>query len=157
NVPPQLAIVRGLTLRGHRVFVLGPTSLRQPVEDAGAVFKPYRFASEHDSRSPERDLIKDWEPRTPLGIAAPIRDRVLFGPSSLFAKAALAILESESIDAVAADFVLFGAYLAAECAGVPLISLVHSIYPFPAPGLPAFGMGLLPASSGIARLRDRIL
>jgi MGT family glycosyltransferase len=157
NVPPQLAIARGLTKRGHRVFVLGPASVRRSVEDAGAVFKPYRFASEHDSRSPERDLIKDWEPRTPLGVAARIRDRVLFGPSSLFAKDTLAVMEGESIDTVVADFVLFGAYLAAERAGVPLVSLVHSIYPFPATGLPAFGMGLLPADSGIARLRDRVL
>jgi hypothetical protein len=121
NVPPQLAIARGLTQRGHRVFVLGPASVRHPVEDAGAVFKPYRFASEHDSRSPDCDLIKDWEPRTPLGVAARIRDRVLFGPSSLFAKDTLALLESESIDTVVADFVLFGGYLAAERADVPLV------------------------------------
>jgi MGT family glycosyltransferase len=54
------------------------------------------------------------------------------------------------------DFMLFGAGFAAEKAGVPAAMLVHTIYPFPAPGMPPFGNGWSPRSGLMGSARDKL-
>lgn len=51
-------------------------------------------------------------------------------------------LTRRRIDLVVHDFTFFGAWLAAEAAGVPSAAVFHSGLPFPAPGQPPFGSGL---------------
>jgi MGT family glycosyltransferase len=50
-----------------------------------------------------------------------------------------------------------GAMVAAEGAGIPFVVLFPNIYPLPAYGMPAFGIGLRPARGPFGRLRDDAL
>jgi hypothetical protein len=52
--------------------------------------------------------------------------------------------------------VLFGALFAAEKAAVPAAILIHTIYPFPAPGLPPYGIGWTPLAGPLGRLREAV-
>lgn len=51
-------------------------------------------------------------------------------------------LERTGTDVVIADYAYFGAWLAAERAGVPFVALYHSGLPFPVEDRPPFGSGL---------------
>src|SRR3712207_5466346 len=93
SVPPLLAIIRGLADRGHDVRVIGSASLRHRVEAAGARFRPYAYGAGHDPSSPDTDLFKDWEPRTPFGVFARVRDRLVCGPALELARDTLDELE----------------------------------------------------------------
>jgi MGT family glycosyltransferase len=55
---------------------------------------------------------------------------------------------------VVSDFVLLGAIAAAEAAGIPAVVLMHTIPPRPVPGVPPYGLGLLPARGTFGFLRD---
>jgi hypothetical protein len=68
----------------------------------------------------------------------------------------VAELQREPADVVVADFVLIGALAAAEAAHLPAAALVHVTYPSPAPGLPPFGYGSVPATGPLGALRDRL-
>lgn len=74
-------VVRRAVARGHQVRVLGTEGLRSRFEAAGADFRPYRYAPDNDTRSAATDLVREWEARTPLGMFARVRDRVMFGPA----------------------------------------------------------------------------
>src|SRR5207248_3054007 len=77
-------VVRRAAARGHQVRVLGTEGLRDRFESAGASFRVYRYAPDNDCRSAETDIIKEWEARTPLGVFARVRDRVMVGPGPEF-------------------------------------------------------------------------
>jgi MGT family glycosyltransferase len=68
----------------------------------------------------------------------------------------LATLERRSADVVAFDFLLSGGLFAAEKAAVPAAMLIHTTFPFPAPGLPPFGMGWAPMGGPLGRLREQV-
>lgn len=156
NVPPQLAVARCLATRGHDVRVLAPGVLKQRTENAGATFVPYTRAPEHDSSSPQADLLQDWAARTPLGAASRARDRLMVGTAEAFARDVLAEVEARPADVVVTDYLVLGAMLGAEQAGIPTVALVHHIYPFPDRALPPFGMGFQPATGVAGRFRDAI-
>ncbi len=157
NVPPQLAVARRLVSRGHQVRVLAPRVLEERIAAAGCQFVAYQRAPEHESASPDRDLIKDWAARSPLGAAARVRDRVMAAPALAFAQDVLAALEEHPADVVVPDYLLLGAYLGGERASLPTATLIHHIYPLPDPAIPPFGMGFQPATHALSRLRDAVL
>jgi MGT family glycosyltransferase len=157
SVPPLLAMLRVMSERGHDVRVLGTPTLRARVEAAGGRFVAYAYGAGHDPSSPETDLFRDWEPRTPFGVFARVRDRLLCGPALAIARETLAEAEREPPDVIAVDLFLFGAMAAAERIGVPWAALSHTVYPLPAPGRPPFGMGLRPARGPLGRVRDAAL
>lgn len=157
NVPPQLAVMRRLVARGHEVRVLAPRVLEERIAAAGCRFVAYDRAPEHESASPERDLLKDWAARTPLGAAACVRDRVMAGPAQDFAQDVLAVVEEYPADVVVADYLLLGAHLGAERASLRTAALIHHIYPLPDPALPPFGMGFQPARDALGSLRDALM
>lgn len=156
NAPPQLALARRLTERGHRVRVLAPRALQAAIEAAHCVFVPVHAVPEHDSSSVRDDLAKDWEARTPIGAAARGRDRIIFGSALAYAQDVSAAIAEERPDVVVTDFLLLGAYVAAERAGIPLAALIHTIYPLPARGMPPYGMGFQPARGPVGRIRDAV-
>ena len=156
NVQPQLVIARRLVARGHRVTVLAPRSLADRITAAGCEFSPYQRVPEHDSRSADTDLLKDWEPLTPFGMMARTRERLSVGPALAYARDTLDAIGRHGADVVAADFLLLGAFAAAEQAGLPAAALMHMIYVLPAPQLPPMGTGFMPRHDFIGRLRDRI-
>ena len=84
NTAPQLGIARALVGRGHEVVFLGNECQREKVEASGAAFRPYRHAPANDASSPETDLLRDWEAKTPLGRVRP-RAR----PADVWARRAL--------------------------------------------------------------------
>ncbi len=156
NVPPQLVIAKRLVRAGHEVRILAPSVLKDAVIATGATFEPYWKAPEHDTGNPELDLMKDWEVAG-LAAAARVRDRLMIGTAAAFCSDLLELIERQRPNALVVDYALFGGFLAGERAALPTIGLIHSIYPFPAPGIPAFGLGLLPARGLPGALRDRFL
>src|SRR4030095_8370486 len=60
-------------------------------------------------------------------------------------------------DLLACSMFCLGGMVAAEAAGIPFDVLLPNIYLLPAKGMPAFGIGLLPARGALGRLRDRAL
>ena len=106
------------------------------------------------SLRPEDVLVRDWEIRNPLKLFGAMRDALLCGPTSLFARETLAVIDAFRPDVVAPDMVLIGAMIAAEKAGVPQAVLIPNLYPFPSKGRPMIGSGAMPAEGPIGRLRD---
>jgi MGT family glycosyltransferase len=157
NTAPQLAIARTLVARGHDVRMLGHGVQQAKVEATGARFLSYRHAPDADSSQPETDLMRDWEAKTPIGAFARLRDRLMFGPSGLFARDVLEAVEKEPADVVVWDYLLVGAGIAAEKSDAASVSVVHTVYPLPRPGVPPFGVGLQPARGAAGRARDAVL
>ncbi len=157
NVAPQLAIATTLVERGHEVTFLGSTCQREKVEATGARFRAYAHAPDHDASSPDTDLLRDWEAKTPIGAFGRVRDRLMFGPSLLFARDVLEALEDEPADVVAWDYLLGGCGIGAESAGVRSVALVHTVYPVPTRGVPPFGLGLPLARGVLGSTRDAVL
>ncbi|HET9111973.1 MAG TPA: nucleotide disphospho-sugar-binding domain-containing protein [Ktedonobacterales bacterium] len=156
NVPPQLALARRLIERGHRVSVLAPHVLKPAIETAGCAFLPLRAAPDHNSASQSDDPLKDWDTRTPIEAAARVRDNLIFGTAQAYYSDVTAAIDAARPDVIATDYLLLGAYVAAERAHLPLAALVHTVYPLPAPGMPPYGMGFQPAKGVLGRARDAL-
>lgn len=155
-VPPQLAVAKRLVRAGHAVSVLAPRSLAERVSSSGASFEPYRRAPEHDASDPKLDLLRDWEVRGPAARAR-MRDNVAYGTAAAICDDVLALVGENRPDVVVTDYLLFGSYIAAEKAGLPLAALMHSIFTLPRPGVPPFGPGLRVAHGTFGDLRDTLL
>lgn len=156
-VPPLLSVARALRERGHGVRVLADRSLHDEVTAAGVEPVAWTTAPQGDATDPAKDVIKDFEARTPLGEFARLRDRIVCGPAADYARDTLAELRARPADALVAEHMLLGALTGGEAAGIPLVSLVTSLYPLPTSGAPPPGPGLTPASGVLGRLRDRVL
>ena len=148
-------VVQRAVRRGHQVRVLGTEGLRSRFESAGASFRVYRHVPDNDCRRPETDIVKEWEARTPLGVFARVRDRVMFGPAREFCRDIVEELDREPADVVVVDTLIPSALSAAEAAGVPSVLLMHGPYLLPRAGAPPIGTGFLPARGGLGRLRDQ--
>ncbi len=152
----QLGIARALVARGNEVRILASTSLRERVEATGSAFVPFQRAPDFSMSSRETDSVRDWGTLTPLGSTARFRDRLIFGPALDFALDVLDELERHPADVVAFDYLLLGAAVGAERAGIPMAALIHNPYPLPAPGVPPFGLGLMPARGVPGHVRDTV-
>ncbi|WP_067186722.1 glycosyltransferase [Microtetraspora niveoalba] len=155
-VPPVLSIARALHERGHAVRVLADRSLHEEVP-GGVEPIAWTTAPQGDATDPAKDVIKDFETRTPLGAFARLRDRIVCGPAADYARDTLAELRARPADVLVAEHMLLGALTGGEAAGIPVASLVTTLYPLPTPGAPPPGPGLAPASGVLGRLRDRVL
>lgn len=152
NVPPVLGIARRLIERGHDVRVLTEPCLADTVAAMGARFVPFQrhFAREDCSR----DLMGDWQAKTPIGALRRNFDNVVFGPAPIVAEETWRAIEIERPDVVAADHLLPGALVAARSAGIPRVVLFHTPEFLPGPGKPAAGSGFLPRRDLMGRARD---
>jgi MGT family glycosyltransferase len=157
NVAIQLPVTSELVRCGHDVLVLGHSCQRPRVEATGAAFTPFRYAPDADASSPDTDLIRDWEARTPIGAFARLRDNLMFGPALEFARDVVAEAERDRPAVIVFDYLLAGAGIGAEAVGVPSVSMIHGVYPLPLRGVPPFGQGLMPARGPLGRLRDVVL
>jgi MGT family glycosyltransferase len=88
--------------------------------------------------------------------AARVRDKLIFGTAQAYYSDVTAAIDAVRPDVIATDYLLLGAYVAAERARLPLAALVHTVYPLPAPGLPPYGMGFQPAKGMLGRARDAL-
>jgi MGT family glycosyltransferase len=163
NAPPQLAVLRRLVERGHDVRVLSHDKARERVEERGAEFVAFRDTLPGlDLSRPESDVVRDWEPRSPIGKAIRFRDRVIREPLVANAHEVRRLLEDWATegwvpDAVVLDILFLGTAAAAQRAGVPTAALCHCPYPLPVRGAPPLGSGLRPAHSALGRAREAIM
>ena len=156
NVPMQLGLARKLVARGHEVRVLSEPSIEEDVRATGAVFASFTNAPHRSDRSRESAFFRDFDAKTPIGAFAAARDHVMLGPAKVYAIDTAAEIEQFEPAVLAADWMLLGAAVAGEAAGVPTALLVHGISLVPERGKPAPGGGFPPANSGLGRTRDRL-
>jgi len=164
NIPLITPIIAALVARGHAVRVLsgpGVRANRLPVSDrfrqriaaTGATYIPFAMPTPHsfDDALPLRGLVRGWTPKALATVTVTV---VPYRWSPAWAENVATELDREPADVVVADFVLLGALAAAEAAGIPAAALVHNTYHRPAPGLPPYGHGFLPARGPLGHLRD---
>jgi MGT family glycosyltransferase len=141
---PLMSVARALVERGHTLRVLADPTLREEIEAVGARHLSWTRAPHRTTRSPEADFIRDWA-ADPAEEFARIRDRLAVGPAAAFAADVREELERHRPAALLSELLLFGPLVAAEAVGVPSIVLNPTINVVPAPGVPPFGAGLMPA------------
>jgi MGT family glycosyltransferase len=157
TVPPELGVARRLIDRGHAVHVLGDPTIGDQALAAGCSFSPWRRAPHRTSLDPAQDRIRDWETSNPLAMIKRVRDRFIVGPVEDYAADTADAIASIRPDAVVPDFLLFGAIIAAQAAGLPVAPVVPQIWALPSRGAPAFGAGFPLARGVLGRSRDAAL
>jgi MGT family glycosyltransferase len=166
NIPLVMPVVERMAARGHQVRVMAGPGVRhsrlpvsatflQWIRAAGAKLVPFPIPEIHpfDQAPPARGIVGGWVPKS-FGSVQSGAQTTLWAP--LWAERIAAELRQEPTDVVVSDFVLLGAIAAAEAARVPAVVLMHTIPPRPAPGVPPYGPGLLPARGFVERLRDAL-
>lgn len=167
NIPLILPVVSRLVAHGHQVRVMagpGIRASRLPVSDrfqggitaAGATLVPFQEPAVHplDAGPLPRGLVRGWLPRRLALAAEPARTYRWCSP---WATNVAAELRREPVDVLAVDYFLPGALVAGEAANVPTAALVHGFYKHrPAPGLPPYATGFLPARGPLGALRDTL-
>jgi MGT family glycosyltransferase len=158
NAPPQLAITRQLLARGHDVRVLAHSAARERIERTGAEFVAFeRTLPDLDITRPETDSLRDWEARTKIGAGRRLLVNGLFAFVLPTARDCAEVLAEWPADAVVFDFMLTGAAIAAEGAGVPSIAIGHCPYMLPLEGAPPLFTGLRPRGGRLGTARDRLV
>jgi UDP:flavonoid glycosyltransferase YjiC (YdhE family) len=164
NVDPLLAVANALRARGHGVRILaGPTYddravtpdflTRLAAEDFPVV--PLRRAGRPPCVTRPRGLL--WG-RTGKFFGPLWFTHHLYASSRDWAQGMVDELRQNPADVVVSDYLLPGALVGAEAAGVPAAALLHTVYFVrPAPGIPPGGPGLMPASGPAGRLRDTLV
>jgi MGT family glycosyltransferase len=147
---PLMSVARALVERGHTLRVLADPTLREEIETVGARHVSWTRAPHRTTRSPEADFIRDWG-ADPAEEFARIRDRLAVGPAAAFAADVREELERHRPAALLSELLLFGPLVAAEAADLPSIVLNPTINVVPAPGVPPFGAGLMPARTEAER------
>jgi MGT family glycosyltransferase len=158
NAPPQLAVTRKLVERGHQVRVLAHGAARERIERTGAEFVEFRRAHpDFDITRRETDSLRDWEARTRFGAGMRVLKNGLFAFVVDVSRECAALLERWPPDVVVCDWMLTGAAVAAEGAGVPAVALVHCPYPLPVDGVPPLFSGLRPVDGPLGAMRDDLV
>jgi UDP:flavonoid glycosyltransferase YjiC (YdhE family) len=158
NAPPQLAVTRRLVERGHEVRVLAHSAARERIESTGAEFVPFRRTQPNlDITRRETDTIRDWEARTRFGAGRRMLVNGLFAVVLDATRECAELLRERPADAVVLDWMIAGAAVAAEGAGVPAFVLGHCPYPLPLDGVPPLFSGLRPVEGPLGVARDKLL
>jgi UDP:flavonoid glycosyltransferase YjiC (YdhE family) len=131
HVFPEIALTRELRARGHEVLVETTERWRDLFEEAGA-----------------RALVVAGIAEV---LARPTFDHRLVEA----ARGVLEHLRDFDPDIVVADVGAAAPPLAAELADIPTATLLPSVYPVESPGLPFYGLGLMPARTLAGRLAWR--
>jgi len=158
NAPPQLAVTRRLIERGHEVRVLAHRAARQRIEATGAEFVEFRRSvPDMDLTTRETDTLRDWEAHTRFGAGMRVLRNGLFPFVLNTSRDCAELLDGWPADVLVMDWMLTGAAVAAEGAGIPAVALVHCPYPLPLDGVPPLYSGLRPGGGRLGALRDRLL
>jgi len=146
---PLIPILRELHGRGHTI------SLRTLASGVD-IGRGLGFATEAIDQRIEAIVHDDYQARTPVGSVK--RSTAVFARRAEFEVEDLrAAIESESPDVVIVDINCWGAIAVAEVSGLPWVSFLPYLAPFPGKGVPPFGPGFAPAHNWVGRLRDRLL
>lgn len=144
SVAPALTVARKLLQRGHRVRVMSDLCNGADARAVGAEFTPWTRAPSRASRSPESELLKDWQHVGPDGLRQTM-DAVWTGPALDYAGDVLEALRRHPVDLVVTSEMLFGVAAACEAVGQRFACLAANISLYPIPGVPPLGPGLPPA------------
>jgi MGT family glycosyltransferase len=134
NAPPQIAVGGRLVKRGHQVHILGDPSLAAAAEAAGCTFSRWRRGTAQTGIDASDTESFDWATEEPLDVVRRIRDHLQSGPASEYAADTAAAIEEFEPDVVAPDSQIFGAIIAAQEAGLPVVALVPNLWMVPSPG-----------------------
>jgi MGT family glycosyltransferase len=158
NAPPQLAVTRRLVERGHEVRVLAHRAARERIEGTGAEFVEFRRSVPGmDLTTRETDTLRDWEARTRFGAGMRVLNNGLLPFVVNTSRDCAELLDGWPANVLVMDWMLTGAAVAAEGAGIPAVALVHCPYPMPLGGVPPLYSGLKPTGGRVGGLRDRLL
>src|SRR5262245_45322340 len=157
NVPPELSAARRLVERGHVVTVIAEDSVACEVRATKAALRRWARAPNRPDRAPAHDPVRDWECRYPWQLVDRLVATLMVGPAADYAQDVSHAIREARPDLVACSMFCLGGMVAAEAAGIPFDIVLPNVYPFPAPGLPPFGLGLRPGRGTGGRIRDRIL
>jgi MGT family glycosyltransferase len=157
ETPPILSIVRATVAAGHDVTVLADDVLGPDVEATGAEWIPWATAPNKGSYSPDEDLARDWEAKTPLGAFQRFRDGIAFGPAGRYARDTAAEIARRRPDVVVNPTLMFGAQAATEAAGLPQALLLTCSYVVPGTGAPPYGSGWAPPRTAAGRVRLKVM
>src|SRR3954451_5630241 len=157
ETPPILSVVRAVTDAGHEVTVLADEVLGADVEATGATWVPWTTAPSKSSYSPDEDLARDWEAKTPLGKFQRFRDGIAFGPAARYARDTLTQLHRDRPDVIVNPTLMFGAQIAAEAAGIPQAVLLTCSYVVPGTGAAPYGSGWGPPRHRRERVRLKMM
>ncbi len=103
---------------------------------------------------PRQHFVRDWGTADPAEQFARMRDRLAVGPARLYAADVRAEIQRQRPDALLSELLLLGPLIAAEAERIPAAVLNPTINVVPAPGVPPFGFGFLPAQDEAERARD---
>ena len=151
SAPPELALVRRLVRRGHRVVALAGPPLQPAVEAAGATFRPWRDVP-HRAGPDEPDPFDDTGVTGPRAVQL-LLDRILAGPAATYAREVTEAIDVHRADVLVASMLMLGAMAGAEAHAVPTAIMVPNCYLLPTPGMPPFGMGWPPPRTRLTRAR----
>jgi MGT family glycosyltransferase len=156
TTPPLMSVAHSLVARGHRLRVLADPVLQPDVEATGAEFASWTRGPHRRERSYGDAFVRDWGV-DPAESLARMRDTLALGPAAAYAADVREELERRPAKVLLTELLLFGPQIAAEAAGVPYVVLNPTINVVPAPGVPPFGSGLVPATSEEERRRHEEL
>lgn len=156
SVQPELALVRSLRQRGHRVVVLAGPPLREAIEATGAEFRAWRTVP-HRRAATDPDPFDDTGMKSPPALVRMLLDQLVAGPARAYAAEVGAVLEEQRFDALVASMLMLGAMAAAQARGVPVVVAVPNCYVRPCRGMPPFGTGWNPGRGPVGRARDAVV
>jgi MGT family glycosyltransferase len=156
TTPPLMSVARALVARGHGLRVLADPVLRADVEATGAEFVSWTRAPHRHARNYGDHFVRDWGGDPAEGFAR-MRDALALGPAAAYAADVREELERRPAAALLTELLLFGPQVAAEAAGIPYVVLNPTVNVVPAPGVPPFGLGLMPQTDEAGRRRDEEL
>jgi UDP:flavonoid glycosyltransferase YjiC (YdhE family) len=156
TTPPLMSVARALVARGHRLRVLADPVLRDDVEATGAEFVSWTRAPHRRERNSGDHFVRDWGGDPAEGFAR-MRDALALGPAAAYAADVREELGRRPAAALLTELLLFGPQIAAEAAGIPYVVLNPTVNVVPAPGVPPFGLGLMPQTDEAGRRRDEEL
>ena len=144
NVTPILIVVRKLVTAGHDVRVVSDACNRRESEAAGARFLGWSSAPSRADKSPDSDILRDWEaPPGPESLRVLV-ERIMCGPAEAYGADLLAELAREKADLVVASGMLLGVIAACESIGQRVAAFEANVSLAPLPGVPPIGPGLMP-------------
>jgi MGT family glycosyltransferase len=154
HVNPGLPIACELARRGHDVRWYSTSKFRNAIEAAGARFVPYKRALEVDESTfgalPDRPKggLKQlqWDIENVFVGVLPEQFADIAGE-----------LHREPADMIVGDTASLVSFLVSEKLGIPFVTFGVTVITFSSRDTAPFGTALMPSSSPIGRLRNRLL
>jgi MGT family glycosyltransferase len=163
NIPLIMPVMARLVERGHAVRILAGPGVRhsrlqvsagfvQRIIASGAVLLPFREPPTHPlDTALRKGLLGSW---VPAGFRGVTREAQAAAWAPAWAENVAAESQRVATDLVISDFVLLGAFAAAEALAIPSVALMHTVALRPLPGMPPYGPGWAPARGPFGYVRD---